>query len=830
MLNQDGYLNIQSFQNQIPQPINLTDESITLENDMLFGWAPKFDYSKLLTLNFNINLNDQIISDALQNNTLIYVGFRPQNNVQMHKQYSNISSYPFKRINNNIQIKPQFPFLGMNPNRISRIQFNSIFESGNLDLVTQVSEFEYDLYMRVDSNTQGHTSWYYFELNGMKLGEKIQLNICNFRKSHSLYERGMRPYIWRSNNEQWLQGGDDVKYKTSKNNNNNCLSFSIYCNKDNELIKIAYCVPYTYSQLLEYCNDLQKKCNHVKRQLFCESIGGVSLPILTFQKGKSTYKKCLIIQARIHPGESNGSWVMQGLMDYLSSQSALQLFEKCVIKIIPMMNPDGVILGNYRTCLSGKDLNRKFQQNDTILFPSVQAMKILVKEQYKKFKNNLIAFIDLHGHSIKKNVFLYGPEYTLWNYNYYKCRILPKLLSQKTDMFRFYSSIFRITQSKQTTARGVFANLYDIVNCFTIETSNGNYYNQTQTFDFTVKNWLRMGWIIGETLIEMIDIQSEMDQIYNIKNDDLKRQNRFAKNNNTFLKKKTILDNCQISFQNTKFQKLIEELKIDEEKMDLSYSEGNSDSSDGDQLEEDFNQNKSEEIIQSKSIQSKPLILYQSQKSKLESKCSSSNQKSLLRQTLFLSVEHNKNKVNQPAAQKNILKKISSLSQKKKQNKLTNYINQFMNKQKFTTIDLLDSSNMNSLMRQTIHAIIPRPSSSQLEVVQDEKFTPIEGLNQSLYVDFQRHQRLENNLTAKQQSQKRQIKKNQSQSPTQITTNIYNVIMNNTQNNFESIKFKLKDNHQQKPTKFQNSYNTNRPTIPSSFYSVRRYVMQKLKN
>lgn len=40
-----------------------------------------------------------------------------------------------------------------------------------------------------------------------------------------------------------------------------------------------------------------------------------------------------------------------------------------------------------------------------------------------------------------------------------------------------------------------------------------------------------MGWIIGETLIEMIDIQNEMDQIYNSKNEDLKRSNRFTKNN-----------------------------------------------------------------------------------------------------------------------------------------------------------------------------------------------------------------------------------------------------------------------------------------------------------
>lgn len=44
------------------------------------------------------------------------------------------------------------------------------------------------------------------------------------------------------------------------------------------------------------------------------------------------------------------------------------------------MNPDGVILGNYRTGIAGKDLNRRFKLTDQMLFPTVWAMKRLVKE------------------------------------------------------------------------------------------------------------------------------------------------------------------------------------------------------------------------------------------------------------------------------------------------------------------------------------------------------------------------------------------------------------------------------------------------------------------
>jgi len=67
--------------------------------------------------------------------------------------------------------------------------------------------------------------------------------------------------------------------------------------------------------------------------------------------------------ARIHPGESNSSFIMQGLIDFLTGSSidAVMLRRKFIFKIVPMINIDGVICGNYRCSLSGKDLNRNWK-------------------------------------------------------------------------------------------------------------------------------------------------------------------------------------------------------------------------------------------------------------------------------------------------------------------------------------------------------------------------------------------------------------------------------------------------------------------------------------
>jgi len=46
---------------------------------------------------------------------------------------------------------------------------------------------------------------------------------------------------------------------------------------------------------------------------------------------------------------------MDGVLEYLVSddEKAAFLRETYVFKIIPMLNPDGVIVGNYRCSLSG---------------------------------------------------------------------------------------------------------------------------------------------------------------------------------------------------------------------------------------------------------------------------------------------------------------------------------------------------------------------------------------------------------------------------------------------------------------------------------------------
>lgn len=75
----------------------------------------------------------------------------------------------------------------------------------------------------------------------------------------------------------------------------------------------------------------------------------------TIVKDRNLQKKGVFISARVHPGESNSSWMMKGIIDFLvsSEPEAILLRDNFVFKIVPMLNPDGVINGNYRCSLVG---------------------------------------------------------------------------------------------------------------------------------------------------------------------------------------------------------------------------------------------------------------------------------------------------------------------------------------------------------------------------------------------------------------------------------------------------------------------------------------------
>jgi len=142
-------------------------------------------------------------------------------------------------------------------------------------------------------------------------------------------------------------------------------------------------------------------------------------------------------------------------------------------------------------------------------------MKKLCKEVVAQARQPepFLGFIDIHGHSRKKSVFMYGPHYPLHNERYFKCKVLPKLIDAKTDMFRFYSCKFRIEKSKLKTARVVLFKEFGIMNCFTLEASFHGFIDSDRcTTELTTETLKEMGHILGTSLFDYVLLTEEDDR------------------------------------------------------------------------------------------------------------------------------------------------------------------------------------------------------------------------------------------------------------------------------------------------------------------------------
>jgi hypothetical protein len=161
---------------------------------------------------------------------------------------------------------------------------------------------------------------------------------------------------------------------------------------------------------------------------------------------------------------------MKGVLDFITdpiNSEAKLLRDNFIFKIIPMMNPDGVINGNYRCSLGGCDLNRRWKFPSRWIHPTIYHTKRMIKSLHNE--RGVLIFCDLHGHSRKQNVFMYGcnnpriPE---------ECRIFPYVMSKLSPFFSMDYSRFGVQKSKESTARvSLYKELKTCPNIFTMESS-----------------------------------------------------------------------------------------------------------------------------------------------------------------------------------------------------------------------------------------------------------------------------------------------------------------------------------------------------------------------
>ena len=180
------------------------------------------------------------------------------------------------------------------------------------------------------------------------------------------------------------------------------MTFKYDCDE----VYFAYCYPYTYSDCGQY---LARVCTYgnkdkIRRAPLCKTIAGNDVEMVIITDFGCTpeaiaERPAVVLTGRLHPGETASSFVMEGIINTLVGDTpvANELRKRFVFKIIPMLNPDGVIIGNYRSNLSGSDLNRQWVSPGGRIHPEVAAVKGMMRKTLES--REIFFFCDFHAHS-----------------------------------------------------------------------------------------------------------------------------------------------------------------------------------------------------------------------------------------------------------------------------------------------------------------------------------------------------------------------------------------------------------------------------------------------
>lgn len=392
------------------------------------------------------------------------------------------------------------------------LRFESRFESGNLRKAIHIGGRQYNLILTPDVNSDKHHQWFYFQVSHMKGGDHYPytFNIINYEKANSQFNFGMQPVMFSvkealEGRPHWRRVGADICYyrnnfsKSSQINGDNYMtaSFTITFPHDGDVCYLAYHYPYTYSRLRSKLEQLSQPNTgfYCKLDTLTQSLSEHDVPLVTVTSRPKASplttrplsnpnipisdKPIIVLTARVHPGETNSSWVMEGILDFLTSDSpeAEEIRSHFVFKIVPMLNVDGVINGCHRCGLTGEDLNRRWQDPHSKFHPVIYHSKGLLSYIRQVLAKEVFLFCDFHGHSRKKNVFLYGCSslQSWWppDHEYDDDPLIYKQLAETLHKieasFDKRSSRYTIERGRESTARVVVWREFDVHRSYTLE-------------------------------------------------------------------------------------------------------------------------------------------------------------------------------------------------------------------------------------------------------------------------------------------------------------------------------------------------------------------------
>ncbi|XP_035473550.2 cytosolic carboxypeptidase-like protein 5 isoform X2 [Scophthalmus maximus] len=284
-------------------------------------------------------------------------------------------------------------------------------------------DYEFNVWTQPDcagtEHENGNRSWFYFSVRGAIPGKMLKINVMNMNNQRKLYSQGMAPLVRTlPGKNRWERIRD--RPTSEFTDNQFVLSFAHRLSEvRGATTYFSFCFPFSYAECQEMLQQLDESnpnaaqlspssapgSVYYHRELLCHSLDGNRVDLLTVtncsgmqeereprlpqlfpdtntpRPHRFPSKRVFFLSSRVHPGETPSSFVFNGFLNFILRRDdprAHALRSMFVFKLIPMLNPDGVVRGHYRTDSRGVNLNRQYLNPSPQLHPSIYAAKALL--------------------------------------------------------------------------------------------------------------------------------------------------------------------------------------------------------------------------------------------------------------------------------------------------------------------------------------------------------------------------------------------------------------------------------------------------------------------
>jgi len=364
------------------------------------------------------------------------------------------------------------------------IEINSNFDSGNLRPAVKIAEKEYNIELEPHNDA---AVWFHFRVTNCK-DSTITFHLLN----------GINESIWNYLHPAISYDWQNWENIFTHSYNGSVFTFTHTFTQDTAYISTH--PAFNTAMMDAYLDEIETHPKVTYRSTVAHSVQGrpVDAVVLTDPAYADSTKLGVFLISRQHASELAGWFVLQGLMNWLLSDQthAVEVMKHMVFNIVPMMNPDGVYLGKYRTTSLNIDLNRQWDNASPTTEPSVYVVTQMVQSWVNSGKD-FSFFTDFHATKNGRTCFIYQasesliPSFITQNYYDNQLTFINLIQTNCPLINTNYSSSISTSSSTLVSRQYMIANyqhlndkflalLYEGVN---VPVSYGTYTNQPMTIE-----------------------------------------------------------------------------------------------------------------------------------------------------------------------------------------------------------------------------------------------------------------------------------------------------------------------------------------------------------